>query len=183
MIRRIAAFLVLVWAFGFIWFAAFLPTPAGDTETDAVVVPTGGPGRIDRGLEVLEERLAPAMLVSGVDPEVKPAEFAREFGVPQRLMRCCVTLGQGAVDTRSNAAEIAQWVADRKAMSIRLVTTDWHMRRAASELASELPAHVSILRDAVQSEPSLKALFLEYHKLLASSLARAWADVSSDVAA
>ena len=183
MIRRTAAFLVLLWAFGFIWFAAVLPTPAGAAKTDAVVVPTGGPGRIDRGLEILGDGLAPVMLVSGVDPEVKPREFAQQFGVPSRLMRCCITLGQGAVDTRSNASEIAQWVADRKVKSIRLVTTDWHMRRAASELAAELPAHVTILRDAVPSEPSLKALFLEYHKLLASSLARLWTDVSSDGAA
>lgn len=182
MIRRTAAFLVLLWAFGFIWFAGVLPTAAGDTKTDAVVVPTGGPGRINRGLEVLEDDLAPAMLVSGVDPEVKPREFAQQFGVPSRLMRCCITLGQGAVDTRSNASEIAQWVDDRKVRSIRLVTTDWHMRRAASELAAELPANVTILRDAVASEPTLSALFLEYHKLLASSLARFWADVSSYVA-
>lgn len=174
MIRRIAATIVLVWALGFLWFAAVLPTPAGPVETDAVVVPTGGAGRIDRGLEVLDSDLADAMFVSGVDPEVKPAEFAREFRVGSRTMQCCVTLGQGAVDTRSNAAEIAQWVEDREIGSIRLVTTDWHMRRAASELRATLPSEVIIIRDAVPSEPSLRALFLEYHKLLASVVARFW---------
>jgi len=176
MIRRFVAFLVLAWAFGFIWFAAFLPTPAGEIKADAVVVPTGGPGRIGRGLEVLDDRLAPVMLVTGVDPEVKPGEFAREFGVPARVMRCCVTLGQGAVDTRSNATETAQWIRDREIKTIRLVTTDWHMRRAAAELAAELPDKTVIIRDAVPSEPSLKALFLEYHKLLASTLAHLWSD-------
>ena len=176
MISRFVAFLVLVWAFGFIWFAAFLPAPAGEIKADAVVVPTGGPGRIARGLEVLEDKLAPVMLVTGVDPDVKPGEFAREFAVPSRFMRCCVTLGHGAVDTRSNATETAQWVKDREIGTIRLVTTDWHMRRAATELAAELPANVVIIRDAVPSEPSLKALFLEYHKLLASTLVHLWSD-------
>ena len=174
MIRRIAATIVLVWALGFVWFAAILPTPAGDFATDAVVVPTGGPGRIDRGLEILDEGLAEEMFVSGVDPEVKTEEFAEEFRVPSRQMRCCVTLGQGAVDTRSNAAEIAQWAADREVATIRLVTTDWHMRRAASELRAELPGDIAIIRDAVPSEPSLRALFLEYHKLIASMAARLW---------
>jgi uncharacterized SAM-binding protein YcdF (DUF218 family) len=83
-------------------------------------------------------------------------------------MECCVTLGFAAVDTRSNAAEAAQWVEDKKITSLRLVTTDWHMRRAASELDRTLPAGVTVIRDAVPSEPSLASLFLEYHKLLAS---------------
>ena len=176
MIRRIAAAIVLAWALGFVWFAAVLPTPAGDFTTDAVVVPTGGPGRIARGLEILDEGLAKEMFVSGVDPEVKTDEFASEFDVPARQMRCCVTLGQGAVDTRSNATEIAQWAEDREVRNIRLVTTDWHMRRAASELRAQLPGEISIVRDAVPSEPSLRALFLEYHKLLASMAARLWGE-------
>ena len=174
MIRRIAAAVLLVWALGFIWFAAVLPPPGGAVETDAVVVPTGGAGRIERGLEILDEGLADEMFVSGVDPEVTPEEFAEQFDVSARRMRCCVTLGQGAVDTRSNAAEIALWLDDHEIATIRLVTTDWHMRRAASELRATLPDDVTIVRDAVSSEPSLEALFLEYHKLLASMAAHLW---------
>ena len=43
--------------------------------------------------------------------------------------------------------------------------------RAASELGPVLPAGVTVVQDAVSTEPSLKMLFLEYHKLLASWLA------------
>lgn len=174
MIGRLLAALVLVWAFGFLWFAGALPQPAGDAETDAVVVPTGGAGRIARGLEVLQERQAPQMLVTGVDPDVTPSEFAAEFNVPDRVMRCCVTLGYAAVDTRGNAAETTLWVVDQEVERVRLVTTDWHMRRAASELEASLPPSVTVIRDAVPSEPSLRALFLEYNKLLASVTARLW---------
>ena len=174
MISRFLAIVFLAWAGGFVWFAGALPQPLADVETDAVVVPTGGPGRIARGLEVLQDDLAKEMLVTGVDPEVKPGEFAEEFDVPSRLMTCCVTLGHAAVDTRSNASETAQWARERKIEKIRLVTTDWHMRRAYSELASELPADIVVVRDAVPSEPSLSALFLEYNKLLASAVARVW---------
>jgi hypothetical protein len=68
-----------------------------------VVVPTGGQGRIDRGLVLLRAGEARQLLVTGVDPHVKPAEFAAEYGVEQQLMDCCVTLGQAALDTKGNA--------------------------------------------------------------------------------
>lgn len=172
MIRRILSVLFLIWAIGFLWFVVALPRPAeGDEKTDAVIVPTGGAGRIARGLDVLGRGLATKMLVSGVDPEVRPQEFAAEFGVAPAEMACCITLGFAAVDTRSNAAETAKWVAQNEVRSLRLVTTDWHMRRAAGELDRMLPPNVTVVRDAVPSHPNLGTLFLEYHKLLASRAA------------
>jgi len=172
MIRRVLSVLFLIWVTGFLWFVVALPRPAEEAiRTDAVIVPTGGAGRIARGLEVLDAGLAAKMLVSGVDPEVKPGEFAAEFGVAPERMDCCVTLGFAAVDTRSNAAETAKWVAQNEVRSLRLVTTDWHMRRAAGELDRALPDHVTVIRDAVPSRPDLGTLFLEYHKLLASRAA------------
>ncbi|MDZ4308302.1 YdcF family protein [Allopontixanthobacter sp.] len=175
MIRRILAAIVIVWAIGFVWFAVALPRPiaAGGQgpATDAIVVPTGGRGRIERGLEVLAAGHAEQMLVSGVDPEVKPGEFAAQFSVPMQTMDCCITLGYAAVDTRGNATEIADWLAERNYTSVRLVTTDWHMGRAAGELRHVLPDNVQIIEDASPSNPSLKTLLLEYHKLLASRLA------------
>ena len=172
MIARFAAFLAILYAFGFLWFAAALPQPAGKMQTDAIVVPTGGPGRIDRGLELLARGDARELLVTGVDREVKPKEFAAEYEVSARTMACCVTLGFAAVDTRSNAAETAAWVRHHKIGSIRLVTTDWHMRRAAGELDLALPDDVKVVLDAVPSRPRLGVLFLEYNKLIASTLAR-----------
>lgn len=174
MIGRIVSSVVMLWALGFLWFAVALPGPAGDIHSDAVIVPTGGAGRIERGLEILRDRQAEAMLVTGVDPEVKPREFAAQFDVPADLMDCCVALGFAAVDTRSNASETARWVDAREVRSLRLVTTDWHMRRAAGELARTLPDGVTVVWDAVPSRPSFGDLFLEYHKLLASTASRLW---------
>lgn len=170
MIRRAAAFLLLIWVFGFLWFAVALPRPAARTRTDAVIVLTGGPGRIPHALTVLREGLAPRLLVSGVDREVLPREFEAEYNVSPALMRCCVTLGYRAFDTRSNAVEAGKWLQAKRARSVRLVTTDWHMRRASLEMERELPPGTTVLRDAVPSRPSLNTLFLEYHKLLARSI-------------
>jgi uncharacterized SAM-binding protein YcdF (DUF218 family) len=176
MIRRVLSILVLTYAIGFAWFAVALPQPAGSRKTDAIVVLTGGGGRIGRGLEALTKGWARQMLVSGVDREVRPHEFALQYKVPARLMQCCVTLGFESVDTRSNADETARWIARNRIKSVRLVTTDWHMRRAAYELQRSVPGDVTIVRDAVPSRPRLSALFLEYHKLIARRLAVLWGD-------
>jgi uncharacterized SAM-binding protein YcdF (DUF218 family) len=167
MLRRIVALVLLVWLVGFVWFAVALPQPRAGARSDAVIVLTGGPGRIGRGLAALERGWAKRLLVSGVDREVRPAEFEAEYKVPPALMACCVTLGFQSVDTRSNASEAAGWIAENKFRSVRLVTTDWHMRRAAMELSAAIPDDVVLIRDAVPSQPSLRTLFLEYHKLLA----------------
>ncbi len=170
-LKYLFSVVVLAWALGFLWFVVALPQPADDLSTDAVIVPTGGAGRIAHGLEVLDEGLANRLLVTGVDPEVTPEEFAAEFDVETTQMECCVTLGFSAVDTRTNATETARWVENNAVRSLRLVTTDWHMRRAAGELNRTLPDGVEVVRDAVPSEPDLASLFLEYHKLLFSRAA------------
>jgi len=166
--------LLLAWMLGFIWFAMALPQPAGAEKTDGVVVVTGGEGRITRALTVLRAGQARQMLVSGVDREVKPGEFAVAWKVEKRLMACCITLGFEAVDTRSNGAEAAAWIAAKNLRSVRLVTTDWHMRRAAFELRRVLPPGVTVVEDAVRSKPTFRTLGIEYHKLLARVIARAW---------
>lgn len=174
MFRRTAAFIVLAWLFGFLWFAMALPQPLGDTRTDAIIVLTGSKGRIEHAVEVLKKGEASRLLVSGVDRDVKPGEFAAQFGVSRRLLECCITLGYRAYDTRSNAIEAADWLTDHDARSVRLVTADWHMRRAVLELSREMPSDIKLKADAVPSNPSLGALFLEYHKLLARVVLDLW---------
>ena len=172
--RRLLSLLLLAWALGFIWFATFLPRPlAGPVRTEGIIALTGGGGRIPHALRLLERGAAKRLLVSGVDREVRPREFAVEYEVPDKLMSCCIMLGYDAVDTRTNAVESARWMKDNKITSVRLVTTDWHMRRAAFDLAEEAPAGTVILEDAVPSRPSFRILFLEYNKLVARMLA--WA--------
>lgn len=166
MIRRIASSLLLVWLLGLVWFVVSLPRPASDAPTDGIIVLTGGKGRIERGIALIADRRAKRMLVSGVDPAVRPAELAEVQNVPLALLDCCVDLGKRAVDTRSNGDEAAAWVRRHRFKTIRLVTTDWHMPRARFELRRALGDEVTIVSDAVDSAPSLVMLFREYNKLL-----------------
>lgn len=165
MITRLSAFVVMLWALGFAWFALFLPRPLDEQRrTDAIVVLTGGAGRIDRGLTLMQDKVAKRMLISGVDHAVRPHELAVRYHVPDSLFDCCITLGREAIDTRSNAIETAHWLERRGYGTVRLITTDWHMRRAAYELRLALPRDISLIYDAVPSHPSFGMLFTEYNK-------------------
>ena len=164
---RLAGFAVIAVIAWFAWFVLAVPAPLSPTvRTDGIVVLTGGPGRVARGIELMQAKAAKRMLISGVDPVVRPVELAVEYEVPKALFDCCVDLGRESVDTRSNGAETARWVKQKKMRSVRLVTTDWHMPRARFELSQQLGEEVEVLSDAVESNPSFRALFTEYNKYL-----------------
>ena len=85
-------------------------------------------------------------------------------------------LGSESVDTRSNAEEAARWLARHNFHSLRLITSDWHMRRARYEFSRVLRDKYSIVPDAVRTEPSFITLFGEYNKYLLRRVA-VWADI------
>ena len=172
MLRRILSSILLAWVLGFIAFAVLLARPAGAVHSQAVVVLTGGAGRVDRGLTVLRQGWAPQLFVSGVDRNVKPGEFAAQFKVSPQQMACCVALGFSATDTATNARETAIWMREHRVTRIRLVTSDWHMRRAVLELRNAVPTGLTIIEDAVPTKPTMRILFMEYHKLIARWIAQ-----------
>ncbi|MDR6789056.1 uncharacterized SAM-binding protein YcdF (DUF218 family) [Sphingomonas sp. BE138] len=166
MTKRLVALALLAWLLGFAAFMLALPDPADPARrTDGIVVPTGAAGRIARGLDLLEHGRARRMLVTGTAPGVTRADLARVAG-HEATIACCVDLGAEAVDTRSNAEETAAWVRARGYRSIRLVTSNWHARRAALELGPALDAGVEVLVDGVPAQPTLAQAFNEYNKLL-----------------
>jgi len=170
-ITRLLAFILLCWALGFALFAVMLPKPAGNEITDGVVVVTGGPGRIPRGMEVIRRGQAKRMLISGVDRRVRPHELAAAYDIPDDWFRTYIDLGSQSVDTRSNAVESADWIERRGYRSVRLVTTDWHMRRARYDLAAMVGDTVRIVPDAVPSRPAFQLLLREYNKYLLRRIA------------
>jgi uncharacterized SAM-binding protein YcdF (DUF218 family) len=165
-IRRWLAALALAWLLGGVVFALTMPKALGHQHTDGVVVLTGGQDRIPRGVGVLSRHDADRLLISGVDRSVSLDDLAATFHIPADLVACCIDIGFEAVDTRSNARETANWVRARHIRSLRLVTNNWHMRRARFELARELPKDVTLQSDAVEVEPSIGILIEEYDKYL-----------------
>jgi uncharacterized SAM-binding protein YcdF (DUF218 family) len=170
-IRRTLAALFAVWLLGLVWFAVTLPGPSDVASTDAIIVLTGGKGRFQRGLEVLAAGRAKRMLVSGVDPVVRRREFEAVQGVPPHLSQCCIDLGKEATDTITNAEEAKVWIKRYQFKSVRLVTTDWHMRRAAFEMRRGFDPSIFVVIDAVKGNPGLVTLAVEYNKYLSRRVA------------
>jgi uncharacterized SAM-binding protein YcdF (DUF218 family) len=176
MIARFFSILLLLYLLGFILFSVTLGSPAAGKHTDAVVVITGGSGRIEQGIDVLAKGYAKRMLISGTDPSVTKPDLVRRLGGKKKLVDCCVDLGSESVDTRSNAEEAKRWLDKHRYKSLRLVTSDWHMRRARYEFQKVLGSKYRILTDAVHSEPRFLTLFGEYNKYVLRRIA-VWADI------
>jgi len=178
MIARLGALLLLFYALGFVLFAFTLgkPAPADAAATDAAVVVTGGPGRIEHAVDILKHHQARRLLVAGVDPSVTKPDLARRIPGSRATLACCVDLGSESVDTRSNGEEAARWLARHNYKSVRLITSDWHMRRARYEFEKVLGGKYALTTDAVRTEPTFVTLFAEYNKYLLRRLA-VWADL------
>jgi uncharacterized SAM-binding protein YcdF (DUF218 family) len=178
MIARGVSLILLLYAAGFMLFAFTLgkPAPATAAATDAAVVLTGGSGRIEHAVNVVRDGKAQRLLVAGADPSVTKADIARRLGGRRRVVACCLDLGSESVDTRSNAEEAARWLSRHRFHSVRLITSDWHMRRAKYEFRKVLGGKYRIVTDAVRSEPTFLTLFGEYNKYVLRRLA-VWADI------
>jgi uncharacterized SAM-binding protein YcdF (DUF218 family) len=132
---------MLVWFAGLIWFVAQVPS-GGKTvleKTDAIVVLTGGTGRLDTGLQLLEEGLAQQLFVSGVARNVDVSTLLRVAQRKPDELACCISVGYQADDTAGNARETAIWVGAKGFKSIRLVTASYHMPRSLVEFRRALP--------------------------------------------
>lgn len=141
------------WLAGLIWFAATLPVSPVDPnrETDAIVVLTGGSGRIEQGLELLARKRAQMLFVSGVSPGIGIDELSQTTkSFPQHLTPCIV-LGHEASNTRGNALETARWMRVQGFRSLRLVTATYHMPRSLLEFRRVMP-EIEVLAHPVLSD-------------------------------
>lgn len=133
-------FLAGAWAVGLFLFVAALPRamPDDGRQTDAIVVLTGGSGRLTVGFELLRAGRARKLFISGVYRGVEVRELLERAGKGGEL-ECCIALGYEADDTEGNAVETAHWMHDQGFHSLRLVTANYHMPRSLVEFRRALP--------------------------------------------
>ena len=183
--RAVVVFAVLavVWAVGFYRFAEMIPDPAPppDVVTDAIVVLTGGAGRVGEGLALLEKGAAQKLFVSGVYRGVDVQELLRVARRSPDNVECCIVLGYAADSTRGNAQETADWMEKEGYRSLRLVTASYHMPRSLLEFRRFLPPGVRIVPHPVfpsgfypsdwwRWRGSARLAISEYHKYLIARL-------------
>lgn len=136
-----SALFLLLWLGGLLRFVADIPVrPDPATQVaDGIVVLTGGPSRIAAGLDLLREKKAKRMLISGVNPGTTKKMIAALIGPSDGLIQCCTDLGFTATDTRGNAVEAAKWAAMEGYRSLYIVTATYHMPRAVLEMRRHMP--------------------------------------------
>lgn len=133
----------LCWLAGYAAFSAhisglkFAPTE----KADAVIVLTGGAGRIGMGLDMLAARQGSHLFITGVNNQVDMPTIMRMWrGDNTDIVTCCVTLGHQAHNTHQNAAEARKWVSGvRDVRSAYIVTSSYHMPRTILEFRQALP--------------------------------------------
>lgn len=175
----LAAFAFLVWAAGLYVFAAQIPEPGSlsDEKTDAIVVLTGGAGRVSEGLSLLAAGSGRKLFVSGVYRGVDVQALLKLAQRAPGDLECCIALGYVADSTRGNAAETAEWIAREGFKTIRLVTASYHMPRSLLEFGHALPSGIRVVPHPVfpagfyaqnwwRWRGSARLAISEYHKYI-----------------
>jgi len=126
---------------GFIWFANMVPDEVEypDSQTDAIVVLTGGSQRVQNGLTLLAQGKAKKLFVSGVYHGTDVSALLRTSRQEPDWLACCIVLGHAADNTHGNAAETAIWMRAENFRSLRLVTASYHMPRSLLEFSRAMP--------------------------------------------
>lgn len=176
------AIIVVIWGVGLFAFADRVRgyTPAAEpARADAIVALTGPSAeRVNAAIRLLEQDKGERVLISGVNREVRRQELRALTPGSNKLFNCCVDLGFEAEDTVGNAQEIAAWADAKGYDSLIVVTSDYHMPRALTEIRAAAPG-LELTPYAVET-PSLdnsrwwraavtaRRMTLEYMKYLAA---------------
>lgn len=134
--------LACVYSGGFLWFLSEIPRSVQtgpQSPSDAIVVLTGGPARIDAAMGLLTSGRGARLLVSGVHPGVTKEELSGLLSADKALFDCCVDMDWRAEDTIGNAAETAAWVEANSFQTLLVVTSAYHLPRALRELGHTMP--------------------------------------------
>ena len=181
----------LIWSGGFMWFAASLPHNVEDatSETDGVVVLTGGSDRLASGLDILAAGRAKKLFVSGVHQLTSVTQLQRLLRREPEMFECCVVLGKAAENTAGNASETSRWANQEGYRSIRVVTGAYHMPRSLLEFRRAMPGAVLIAHPVFPTHVKLSQwwrwpgtaslIATEYSKYLVSL---AWARIMDSAA-
>jgi uncharacterized SAM-binding protein YcdF (DUF218 family) len=121
-----------------------------DKKADAIVVLTGGRGRVEEGIKLYRENQATWLFLIGVDPLVHKSDLFREYK-GQRGGEG-VFLEKVSRNTLENALQARELIIRKNVRSIKLITSRYHMKRAILIFQNVLPKDVAIYPHPVDSK-------------------------------
>ena len=139
-----------------------------DVQTDAIVVLTGGRGRVEEGVKLYKAGEGRMLFLIGVDPLVQKRELYTGKGAEN------VILEKASRNTLENALYARDLITGHKVTSIKLITSRYHMKRATLIFRNALAKDIAIYPHPVDSKNlkeewwshggSFKLLFSEFYK-------------------
>jgi len=143
-----------------------------EVKSDAIVVLTGGRGRVEEGIRLFRENRGQWLFLIGVDPAVRKGDLFRERSGEKGEER--VILEQSSRNTLENALYARDLIIRNDIRSLTLITSRYHMKRATLLFRNVLPRDIAIYPHPVDSRNlqeswwshggSFRLLFSEFYK-------------------
>jgi uncharacterized SAM-binding protein YcdF (DUF218 family) len=141
-------------------------------KTDAIVVLTGGKGRVEEGVRLFRESRAEFLFFVGVDPSVKKSDLYRPK--PGDPSADNVILEKSSRNTLENSIYGRDVIVRSGVHSVLLITSRYHLKRASILFRNSLPKNITIVPYPVDSVNlkeswwshggSFQLLFREFYK-------------------
>ena len=141
-------------------------------KVDAIVVLTGGKGRVEEGVRLFRESRAEYLFFIGVDPSVRKSDLYRpKHGDPSSEN---IVLEKSSRNTLENSIFGRDVIVSNGAHSVLLITSRYHLKRASLLFRNSLPKNITIIPypvDTVNLKESwwnhggsFQLLFKEFYK-------------------
>lgn len=141
-------------------------------KADAIVVLTGGKGRVEEGIRLFRDRRAEFLIFVGVDPSVRKSDLYRPR--PGDPPADKVILEKSSRNTLENSIFGRDVIVRRGVHSVLLITSRYHLKRASILFRNALPKDITIIPYPVDSVNlkeswwnhggSFQLLFREFYK-------------------
>ncbi len=141
-------------------------------KADAIVVLTGGKGRVEEGVRLFRESRAEFLFFVGVDPSVRKSDLYRpKAGDPSAEN---VILEKSSRNTLENSIFGRDLIVGNGVHSVLLITSRYHLKRSSILFRNSLPKDITIIPYPVDSVNlkeswwshggSFQLLFREFYK-------------------
>ncbi|MCL2438942.1 MAG: YdcF family protein [Alphaproteobacteria bacterium] len=162
----------IIYSLGFVAFVQTLRFKNEDIgKADAIVVLTGAPGRIEAGLQMLKDGVAPKLFISGIENKI----YLNQAVEKARINPKQVAFGT-AKSTAENALETAEFAKRNNVRSMVVITSFYHMPRARALFNRYLKGvdityvpishQIRDSRNVFRNSIALSLAFKEYNKFL-----------------
>ncbi len=112
-------------------------------KADAIVVLTGGKGRVEEGIRLFRESRAKFLFLVGVDPSVRKSDLYRPKPGDPSVDN--VILEKSSRNTLENSIFGRDVIVGNGVHSVLLITSRYHLKRASILFRNSLPKDITII--------------------------------------